>query len=92
MLKVFDTVHGLEAALLACGSLAKDLLVYLAVLAQLEAVLRLLTNNCCLAWLAGREATTLDLSLPRRSEPIACWAVSTPRASPIEPLDRQRRR
>ena len=58
MLKVFDTVHGLEAALLACGSLAKDILVYLAVLAQLEAVLRLLTNNCCLAWLAGREATT----------------------------------
>ena len=72
MLKVFDTVHGLEAALLACGSLAKDLLVYLAVLAQLEAVLRLLTNNCCLAWLAGREATNNPRSIAAAQVGACC--------------------
>ena len=49
MLKVFDAVHGLEAALLARGSLAGDLPGYLAVLAQLEAALRLLADNCGLA-------------------------------------------
>ena len=49
MLKVFDAVHGLEAALLARGSLAGDLPGYLAVLAQLEAALRRLADNCSLA-------------------------------------------
>ena len=49
MLKVFDVVHGLEAALLARGSLAGDLPGYLAVLALLEAALRLLADNCGLA-------------------------------------------
>ena len=49
VLKVFDAVHGLEAALLARGSLAGDLPGYLAVLAQLEAALRRLADNCSLA-------------------------------------------
>ncbi|OEL37450.1 Exocyst complex component EXO70A1 [Dichanthelium oligosanthes] len=54
VLKVFDAVHGLEPTLLARESLAEDLPGYLAVLAQLEAALRLLADNCGLAaqWLA----------------------------------------
>ncbi|RLM55262.1 exocyst complex component EXO70A1-like [Panicum miliaceum] len=69
VLKVFDAVHGLEAALLARGSLAGDLPGYLAVLAQLEAALRLLTDNCGLAaqWLADIVAYLgeRDLADPR---------------------------
>jgi len=69
VLKVFDVVHGLEAALLARGSLAGDLPGYLAVLAQLEAALRLLADNCGLAaqWLADIVAYLgeRDLADPR---------------------------
>ncbi|PUZ59277.1 hypothetical protein GQ55_4G028100 [Panicum hallii var. hallii] len=69
VLKVFDAVHGLEAALLARGSLAGDLPGYLAVLAQLEAALRLLADNCGLAaqWLADIVAYLgeRDLADPR---------------------------
>jgi len=69
VLKVFDAVHGLEAALLARGSLAGDLPGYLAVLAQPEAALRLLADNCGLAaqWLADIVAYLgeRDLADPR---------------------------
>lgn len=54
VLKVFDAVHGLEPPLLDRAAAAADLPGYLAVLAQLEAALRLLSDNCGLAtqWLA----------------------------------------
>jgi exocyst complex protein 7 len=53
VLKVFDAVHGLEPTLLAPDSLSGDVPGYLAVLAQLEGALRLLSDNCGLAaqWL-----------------------------------------
>ncbi|CAL5049977.1 unnamed protein product [Urochloa decumbens] len=65
VLKVFDAVHGLEPALLARESLASDLPGYLAVLAQLEAALRLLADNCGLAaqWLADIVAYLGDRDL-----------------------------
>ncbi|CAN6173443.1 unnamed protein product [Urochloa humidicola] len=65
VLKVFDAVHGLEPALLARESLAHDLPGYLAVLAQLEAALRLLADNCGLAaqWLADIVAYLGDRDL-----------------------------
>ncbi|CAN6215771.1 unnamed protein product [Urochloa humidicola] len=65
VLKVFDAVHGLEPALLARESLAHDLPSYLAVLAQLEAALRLLADNCGLAaqWLADIVAYLGDRDL-----------------------------
>ncbi|CAN6206796.1 unnamed protein product [Urochloa humidicola] len=65
VLKVFDAVHGLERALLARDSLASDLPGYLAVLAQLEAALRLLADNCGLAeqWLADIVAYLGDRDL-----------------------------
>ncbi|CAN6200633.1 unnamed protein product [Urochloa humidicola] len=65
VLKVFDAVHGLEQALLARDSLASDLPGYLAVLAQLEAALRLLADNCGLAeqWLADIVAYLGDRDL-----------------------------
>ncbi|CAD6338482.1 unnamed protein product [Miscanthus lutarioriparius] len=54
VLKVFDAVHGLEPPLLDRAAVAADLPGYLAVLAQLEAALRLLADSCGLAtqWLA----------------------------------------
>ncbi|KAJ1260659.1 hypothetical protein BS78_10G250000 [Paspalum vaginatum] len=54
VLKVFDAVHGLEAPLLDARALGDDAQGYLAVLAQLEAALALLADNCGLAaqWLA----------------------------------------
>ncbi|KAG2613961.1 exocyst complex component EXO70A1-like [Panicum virgatum] len=65
VLKVFDAVHGLEPALLARASLAGDLPGYLAVLAQLEAALRLLADNRGLAaqWLADIVAYLGDRDL-----------------------------
>ncbi|XP_066369824.1 exocyst complex component EXO70A1-like [Miscanthus floridulus] len=54
VLKVFDAVHGLEPPLLDRAAVAADLPGYLTVLAQLEAALRLLADNCGLAtqWLS----------------------------------------
>ncbi|WVZ78690.1 hypothetical protein U9M48_026360 [Paspalum notatum var. saurae] len=53
VLKVFDAVHGLEAPLLDAPALRDDATGYLAVMAQLEAALALLADNCGLAaqWL-----------------------------------------